>query len=125
MYFMNRRHFAHLLMGLPLADTRDIAERSGVAAFMSANSKTPYITPSMEFSSGKGVLWGVQGAAAGIYLADSGVKLASNSSSMLPMLAYKYTMWRKHLYPESRRGLATASKVLGPKHISNLDVAPF
>ena len=28
---------------------------SGVAAFMSAHSKTPYITPSMKFSSGKGV----------------------------------------------------------------------
>ena len=42
--------------------TEEITERprdpSGVAAFMSANSKTPYITPSMEFSSGKGVVRG-------------------------------------------------------------------
>ena len=30
----------------------------GVAAFMSAHSKTPYITPSMEFSSGEGVVRG-------------------------------------------------------------------
>ena len=34
---------------------------SGVAAFMSAHSKTPYITPSMDFSSGKGVAWGRRG----------------------------------------------------------------
>ena len=37
---------------------RDIAERprgpSGVAAFMSAHSKTPYITPSMDFPLGTG-----------------------------------------------------------------------
>ena len=31
---------------------------SSVAAFMSAHSKTPYITPSMDFPSGKGVVWG-------------------------------------------------------------------
>ena len=44
------------------AVAEEITERprdpSGVAAFMSANSKTPYITPSMEFSSGKGVVRG-------------------------------------------------------------------
>ena len=34
---------------------------SGVAAFMSAHSKTPYITPSMDFSSGKGVVRGRRG----------------------------------------------------------------
>ena len=39
-----------------------------VAAFMSAHSKTPYVNPSMDFSSGKGVVRGRrgQGAAAGI-----------------------------------------------------------
>ena len=31
---------------------------SGVAAFMSAHSKTPHVTPSMGFPSGKGVEWG-------------------------------------------------------------------
>ena len=31
---------------------------SGVAVFMSAHSKTPYITPSMDFYSGKGVVRG-------------------------------------------------------------------
>ena len=30
----------------------------GVAAFMSAHSKTPCVTPCMEFSSGEGVVWG-------------------------------------------------------------------
>ena len=53
---------------------REITERpdapSGVAAFMSAHSKTPYITPtsSMDFPLGKGY-YGAQGAAAGICLA--------------------------------------------------------
>ena len=41
---------------------RAITERphapSGIAASMSAHSKTPYITPSMDVSSGKGVAWG-------------------------------------------------------------------
>ena len=39
---------------------REITERPhapiGVAAFMSAHSKTPYITPSMAFPSGNGVV---------------------------------------------------------------------
>ena len=47
------------------AAAREITERphapSGVAAFMSAHSKTPYITPSMDFSSGKGVVRGRRG----------------------------------------------------------------
>ena len=56
----------------PPARARDITERphapSGVAAFTSAHSKTPYITPSMNF-----FLWewgskGAQGAAVGICL---------------------------------------------------------
>ena len=34
----------------------------GVAAFMSAHSKTPYITPSMDFYSRNGVVWGRRGA---------------------------------------------------------------
>ena len=34
---------------------------SGVAAFISANSKTPYITPSMDCSSGNGVVRGSKG----------------------------------------------------------------
>ena len=42
--------------------SEEITERprdpSGVAAFMSANSKTPYITPGMEVSSGQGVVRG-------------------------------------------------------------------
>ena len=33
----------------------------GVAAFMSAHSKTPYITPGTEFSSGKGAVRGRRG----------------------------------------------------------------
>ena len=45
--------------------SRDITERphapSGVAAFMSAHSKIPYSTPSMDFSYGKGVVWGRRG----------------------------------------------------------------
>ena len=44
---------------------RDIAERprgpSGVAAFMPSHSKTPYITPSMDFYSRNGVVWGRRG----------------------------------------------------------------
>ena len=43
----------------------DITERprapSGVAAFMPSHSKTPYITPSMDFYSRKGVVWGRKG----------------------------------------------------------------
>ena len=50
--------------------SRDITERprapSGVAAFMSAHSKTPYITPSMDFSSGKGVVRGRRGQQLGL-----------------------------------------------------------
>ena len=34
---------------------------SGVAAFMSAHSNTQYITPSMDFPFGKGVVWGCRG----------------------------------------------------------------
>ena len=44
---------------------KDIAERphapSGVAAFMSAHSKTPHISPSMVSSSGNGVVRGLRG----------------------------------------------------------------
>ena len=44
-----------------LGITRDITERhntpSGVAAFMSAPIKTPFITPSMDFRSENGVVW--------------------------------------------------------------------
>ena len=43
---------------------------SGVAAFMSAHSKTPYITPSMDFSSGKGVVRGRGGQQLGFALRD-------------------------------------------------------
>ena len=35
---------------------------SGVAAFMSAHSKTPYITPSMDFPSWKGYYGGTGGS---------------------------------------------------------------
>ena len=45
--------------------SEEITERprdpSGVAAFMSANGKTPYITPSMDFPSRNGVVWGRRG----------------------------------------------------------------
>ena len=51
---------------------REITERphapSGVAASMSAHSKTPCSTPSMDYPSGNGVVWGRRGAAAGITL---------------------------------------------------------
>ena len=51
---------------------RDITERphapSGVAAFMSAHSKTPCVTPSMGHFSGNGVVGGA--AAARMYLAQ-------------------------------------------------------
>ena len=46
------------VVGDALALSRDITERphaaSGVAAFMSANSQTPYITPGMDFPLGMG-----------------------------------------------------------------------
>ena len=49
----------------PQAQAREITERprapSGVAAFMPGHSKTPYITPSMDFPSGKGVVRGRKG----------------------------------------------------------------
>ena len=55
-------HFTHHISAPPRRRAEEITERprgpSGVAAFMSANSKTPYITPGMEFSSGKGVVRG-------------------------------------------------------------------
>ena len=45
--------------------SRDIAKRprgpSGVAVFMPSHSKTPYITPSMDFYSRNGVVWGRRG----------------------------------------------------------------
>ena len=48
-----------------LGAPRDIAERargpSGVAAFMPPHSKTPYITPRMDFYSRNGVVWGRRG----------------------------------------------------------------
>ena len=48
---------AVLLLGdLPWENYRAPPRPRQVAAFMSAHSKTPYITPSMEFSSGKGVV---------------------------------------------------------------------
>ena len=47
---------------------------SGVAAFMSAHSKTPYITPSMEFSSGKGVVRGRRGQQLTFTLCTAGIK---------------------------------------------------
>ena len=55
------------------APARQITERphapSGVAAFMSVHSTTPYITPSMVFPSGKGVAWGRRGQQLGSPLA--------------------------------------------------------
>ena len=59
-----------------LTSGRDITERphapSGVAAFVSAHSKTPYITPSMDISSGQGVVRGAGGSS--WYLRWSGAK---------------------------------------------------
>ena len=57
---------------------------SGVAAFMSVHSKTPYITPGMIFSSEKGVARGRGGQQLGFALA---AKKASNpeSKSMAPV----------------------------------------
>ena len=43
-------------VNIPVRSQVDTWSPSGVAAFMSAHSKTPYITPSMGFSSGKGVV---------------------------------------------------------------------
>ena len=59
---MNRSHSASEITERPHAP-------SWVAAFMSAHSKTPYITPGMGFPSGKGGSMGAQGAASVIYLA--------------------------------------------------------
>ena len=47
--------------GLATAITEHPRAPSGVAAFMSAHSETPYSTTSIEFSSGKGVVWGRSG----------------------------------------------------------------
>ena len=56
--------------------TREITERphapSGVAAFKAAHSKTPHNTPSMDFSSGKGVVRGRRGQQPGFTLAYVG-----------------------------------------------------
>ena len=66
---------------VPGTSATEITERphapSGVAAFMSAHSKTPHITPSMDFYSGKGIVRGRrgQGAAARICLGLSGTGL--------------------------------------------------
>ena len=57
---------------IPLPCAREITERphapSGVAAIMSAHSKTPYITPSMDISFGKGVIRGHRGQQLGFAL---------------------------------------------------------
>ena len=54
------------------ASARDITERphapSGVAVFMSAHSETPYITHSMDFPSGNGVVRGRRGQQLGFAL---------------------------------------------------------
>ena len=42
----------------PTAMTERPGAPSGVAVFMSAHSKNPYITPGIDFSSGKGVVRG-------------------------------------------------------------------
>ena len=63
-----------LLPSMPLLPSRTAqrAERprgpGGVAAFMSAHSKTPYTTPGMIFSSGEGVVRKLQRAAADVCL---------------------------------------------------------
>ena len=49
--------------------------RSGVAAFISARSKTPCITPSMKFSSGKGVVRGRRGQQLGFALGVKCIEL--------------------------------------------------
>ena len=68
----------------PRALATDITERphtpSGVAAFVSADSKTPYVTPSMDFSSVKGVVRGRKGAAAVICLECLGECLSVSAS---------------------------------------------
>ena len=48
----------HCVRGGPVQRAKRPRDPGGVAAFMSAHSKTPYITPSMEFSSGEGVVRG-------------------------------------------------------------------
>ena len=53
-------------------EAREITERhsapSGVAAFIPAHSKTPYITPGVDFSSRKGVVRGRRGQQLGFAL---------------------------------------------------------
>ena len=59
---MPPRNVTAALPMCPCARAAQRAERprdpGGVAAFMSAHSETPYITPSMELSSGEGVVRG-------------------------------------------------------------------
>ena len=60
-----RFSFFDFLLDVRRTPPEEITERprapSGVAAFMAAHSKTPYITPSMDFSSGKRALRGRRG----------------------------------------------------------------
>ena len=58
---------------------------SGVAAFMSADSKTPYITLSMEFPSGKGVIRGRRGQQLGIFLACAASSISTPAKSFAPL----------------------------------------
>ena len=62
-------------MPVPLAprtaNYRATPRPTGVAVFMSAHSKTPYITPSMDFYSGKGVVRGRRGQQLGFALATA------------------------------------------------------
>ena len=53
---------------IPRENTERPHAPSGVAAFMTAHSKTPYNTPSMDFPSVNGVVRGAQEAAAGVCL---------------------------------------------------------
>ena len=57
--------------GLSTASTEHPRAPSEVAAFMSAHSKTPYINPSMGFSSIKGVVRGRRGQQLGVALSLS------------------------------------------------------
>jgi len=53
-----RPHEFHTHVHTPAQRAERPRDPGGVAAFMSAHSKTPYITPSMDISSGEGVVRG-------------------------------------------------------------------
>ena len=64
----------------------NVVEGAVTFVFMSAHSKTPYSTPSMDFYSGKGVVRGRRGQQLGFAVPSSGLSCASTTRTYLQVI---------------------------------------